>query len=127
MFREGCLEPTDGVALKENEIKMVKNAFTKYMPGNIDTSENDNGDTTEARTFFIKLIGDRFLPEEKDKLFLLNNLLCTQLHPAKEYNDISEGKANAFATDVIVAGFKVVLKVSRVAIIMDVSFVSLPP
>ena len=119
IFREGCLEPEDGVAWKEQEYKMLKYAYTKYVPGNLQSLENDNGDTVKARTFFIKTVGERFLKEHKGSLFLMNFILATNLPVTKELNQISEATCLEKTVDVVEAALKLLINFSPIAIVFD--------
>jgi len=119
MFRDGCLEPENGVAWKDEDYKMIKYAYTKYIPGNLSSLDNPNGDTVKGRTFFIKTIGSRFLKDHVDSLFLLNFLLAANLPPTKELNQISEAQSLERAIDIVEAAIKVLIKFSPVAIVID--------
>ncbi|GMH59114.1 hypothetical protein TrRE_jg11235, partial [Triparma retinervis] len=119
MFRDGCLEPEEGIAWKEAEYKMIKYAYTKYVPGNLQSLDNDNGDTIKGRTFFIKTVGERFLKEHKDSLFLMNFLLAVNLPVCKDLNQISEAACLDKTIDVVEAALKVLINFSPVAIVLD--------
>eukprot|EP00520_Triparma_pacifica_P008840 CAMPEP_0118648764 /NCGR_PEP_ID=MMETSP0785-20121206/9336_1 /TAXON_ID=91992 /ORGANISM="Bolidomonas pacifica, Strain CCMP 1866" /LENGTH=1776 /DNA_ID=CAMNT_0006540991 /DNA_START=129 /DNA_END=5456 /DNA_ORIENTATION=+ len=119
MFREGCLEPENGVAWKDEEYKMIKYAYTKYAPGNLTSLDNDNGDTIKGRTFFIKTVGERFLKDHMDSLFLMNFLLAINLPVVKDLNNISEEACLERTIDVVEAALNVLVRFSPVAIVFD--------
>lgn len=118
MFRDGCLVPENGTAWKEDEFDMIKYAYTKYIPGNLASLDVDK-DTIKGRTFFLEVVGQRFLKDHKDSLFLINFLMATNIKPVKSLNNIPEDESMTLTTELIVAAIEILNKVSPIAIIMD--------
>ncbi|GMH87114.1 hypothetical protein TL16_g10755 [Triparma laevis f. inornata] len=118
MFRDGCLEPENGKALKSEEYDMIKYAYTKYIPGNLSSLDVDK-DTVAGRTFFLNACGDRFLKDHKESLFLINFLMATNITPVERLNNIGEDESFQLTRDLFIAAINILNRVSPIALVVD--------